>query len=87
VLSGPCPTARVQARLPLALIEQIDQTRGHVSRSAYLATVVDAAMSRSHPHLPEGATTSGEWSDRLAERRHQQHVRSIELATRKEASS
>ena len=85
VLAEPCPTAPVRTRLSLALIEQLDQARGHLPRSAYLTLVIDVAMTRPEPHLPEtGANT--DWLDAAAKRRHRQHVRSIELA-RKEGSN
>ena len=49
VLNDPCPTARVSTELPLALIEEIDQARGNVSRSDCLRTVISAAMTHSSP--------------------------------------
>jgi hypothetical protein len=70
----------VATRLPLALIEQIDELRGRVSRSAYLAMVVDAAMTRAEPHLPEGGADR-RWLEQMAGRRYRQHVRSIEQAS------
>jgi hypothetical protein len=78
VLGEPCPVARIETKLPLALIEDIDQARGPVSRLNCLAMVIDAAMTRPHPHLPE-APVGGDAIDALARRRYRQHVRSIEL--------
>ncbi len=79
VLNDPCPTARVTSELALALIEEIDQARGSVSRSDYLRTVISAAMTYSHPHLPE-PPTGEDVIDTLARRSYRQHVRSVELA-------
>jgi hypothetical protein len=79
VLKDPCPTARVSSELPLALIEEIDQARGTVSRSDYLRMVISAAMTRSHPHLP-APPTGEDLIDALARRSYRQHVRSVELA-------
>jgi hypothetical protein len=79
VLNDPCPTARVTSELPLALIEEIDQARGSVSRSDYLRMVISAAMTHSHPHLP-GPEAGEDVIDALARRRYRQHVRSVELA-------
>ena len=42
----------MSTKLPLALIEEIDQARGSVSHSDYLRMVISAAMTHSHPHLP-----------------------------------
>jgi hypothetical protein len=78
VLAEQCPVARIETKLPLALIEDIDQARGPVSRLNYLAMVIDAAMTRPHPHLPE-ASVGRDAIDALARRRCRQHVRSIEL--------
>ena len=55
VLKDPCPTARMSTKLPLALIEEIDQARGSVSRSDYLRMVISAAMTHSDPHPPRAA--------------------------------
>jgi hypothetical protein len=79
VLNDLCPTARVSSELPLALIEEIDQARGSVSRSEYLRMVISAAMTRSDPHLP-GPPTGEDVIDTLARRGYRQHVRSVELA-------
>jgi hypothetical protein len=85
VLAEPYPTARTHAALSLALIEEIDQARGAVPRSRYLAHVIDAAMTRTEPRIPDVA--DGEkLTDALADRRYRQHVRSIELRRRAEAS-
>lgn len=44
------PTARASAELLLALVEEIDQARGNVSRGRYLQMVINAAMTREQPH-------------------------------------
>jgi uncharacterized protein YwbE len=80
VLAERCPTAGVQTRLSLALIEQIDQARGPLARGVYLAVVIDAAMTREHPHGIDSAEADPGWVERLAVRRYRQHVRSVRLA-------
>jgi len=78
VLSERCPTARVKTRLKLALLEEIDQARGSVARSEYLAMIIDAAMTRTEPHLPD--PQAGEDPiDKMAARRYRQHVASVEI--------
>ncbi len=42
---SPCPTARVSAELPLALLEETDQAGGNVSRGRDLQMVINAAMT------------------------------------------
>ena len=66
VLAQPCPTARVETRLPLTLVEQIDGARGQLPRAGYLAIVIEAAMTREHPQLPDDGGEDGEWIDELA---------------------
>jgi hypothetical protein len=80
VLAGRCPTAVVRTRLSLALIERIDQAGGLLPRGVHLAIVIDAAMTREHPHLIDGAQSDRAWVERLAVRRYQQHVRTVQLA-------
>ncbi len=78
VLKQSCPAIAVKVPLALALIEEIDQARGKVPRSAYLAGVIDAAMTREHPHMPD--TPAGEdWIDSMAVRRYAQRRHSIEI--------
>ncbi len=79
-----CPTARVETTLPLALIEELDQRRHSIARSTYLAQIIDAAMTREDPHLPEVADGEN-LIDALASRRYRQHVRSIEIQRSSEA--
>jgi len=59
------PTARVKTRLARALIEQIDQARGSLARSEYLAMISDAEMTHQEPHLPtpgeKAKTSSTRW--------------------------
>lgn len=81
VLRQACPTARVSVALSLALLEEIDHARGHVPRGTYLAQIIDAAMTRPKPHLPDSAAGE-DLIDTLADRRYHQHVRSIELKRR-----
>jgi hypothetical protein len=78
VIRQQCPTARVETTLSLALIEELDQRRGPVPRSTYLAQIIDAAMTRRDPHLPNVAEGTN-LIDALASRRYRQHVRSIEI--------
>jgi hypothetical protein len=78
VLAYPCPVVRVETTLPLALIDDIAQARGHVSRVNYIAMVIDATMTRPHPRRPEPGA-GGYAIDALARRRHRHHVRRIEL--------
>lgn len=85
VIREQCPTARVFTMLPLALIEELDHTRGSLPRSSYLAQIIDAAMTREAPHLPDVAD-GADLIDALAERRYRQHARSIELSRQAEGS-
>ncbi|MDQ6807548.1 MAG: hypothetical protein M3065_21940 [Actinomycetota bacterium] len=78
VIRQQCPTGRVATTLPLALIEELDERRGTLARSTYLEEVIDAAMTRRHPHLPDVADGK-ELIDAIASRRYRQHVRSIEI--------
>ncbi|MGI8412373.1 MAG: hypothetical protein ACR2LV_05475 [Solirubrobacteraceae bacterium] len=78
VLRKACPTAKVSLPLPLALIEEIDQARGQVPRSTYLAMVIDAALTREDPHLPQ-TSAAQHWIDAMASRSYRRHVRSIAL--------
>ena len=78
VLSGRCPTARVETRLKLALLEEIDQARGSVARSEYLAMIIDAAMTQEEPHLPD-PRAGEDLIDKMAARRYRQHVASVEI--------
>jgi hypothetical protein len=78
VIRQQCPTARVETTLSLALIEELDQRRGQVARSTYLAQIIDAAMTREHPHLPDVPVGKNPM-DALASRRYREHVRSIEI--------
>jgi hypothetical protein len=48
------PTARVGAELQLALVEEIGQARGNVSRGRYLRMVINAAMTREQPPSEDG---------------------------------
>lgn len=43
------PTAPVSAELPFALVQEINQARGNVSRGRYLQMVINAAMTRATP--------------------------------------
>ncbi len=81
-LKQSCPATKVTTTLPLALVEEIDQLRGHVPRSAYLALIVNAAMTRPDPYLPHTAADE-DLLDSLAARRYAQHVRSIQLEARR----
>jgi len=85
VVRQGCSTARVSTVLPLALIEELDCARGFVSRSVYLAQVIDAATTHEAPHLPDSAA-GADPIDSLADRRYWQHVRSLELAEGRESS-
>ncbi len=85
VVRQRCPTARVSTVLPLALIEELDRARGFVSRSTYLAQVMDAAMTREAPRPPDTAA-GADLIDSMADRRYRQHVRSLELAEGRESS-
>lgn len=76
VIREQCPTAQVTTTPSLALIEELDRTRGSLPRSTYLAQIIDAAITREAPHLPDVA----DLIEALAERRYGQHVRSIELS-------
>jgi hypothetical protein len=78
VIRQQCPTARVETTLPLALIEELDRRCHPSSRSTYLAQIIDAAMTRRDPHLPDVAEGT-DLIDALASRRYRQHVRSIEI--------
>jgi len=80
VLSERCPTARIETRLKLALLEEIDQARGSVARSEYLAMIIDAAMTRTEPepHLPD-PQAGEDLIDKMAARRYRQHVASVEI--------
>jgi hypothetical protein len=78
VIRQQCPTARVETTLPLALLEELEHARGTVPRSTYLAQIIDAAMTRRNPHLPDVADGT-DLIDALASRRYRQHVRSIEI--------
>jgi len=78
VLSQTCPTARISLELPLALLEEIDHAHDQVPRSTYLAQIIDAAMTRPAPHLPDHPPKE-DLIDALADRRYRQHVRSIEI--------
>jgi len=86
VIRQPIPTSRVEITLPLALIEELEQRRGPVPRSTYLALIIDAAMTREEPHLP-AVTDGADIVDALADRRYRQHVRSIELSRAAGSSS
>lgn len=85
VMRQRCPTARVFTVLPLALIEELCRARGFVSRSIYVAQLIDAAMTREAPHLPD-IPAGADLIDSLADRRYRQHVRSLELAEGRESS-
>ena len=78
VIRQQCPTARVETTLPLALIEELDRRCRPIARSTYLAQIIDAAMTRRTPHLPDVAEGTN-LIDALASRRYHQHVRSIEI--------
>lgn len=79
VIREQCPTAQVTTTVSLALLEELDRTRGSLPRSTYLAQIIDAAITLQAPHLPDVAE-SADLIDALAERRYGQHVRSIELS-------
>lgn len=57
---------RVSAELDVELVEAIDERRGPVARSTYLEQVLEAAMTREHPHLPDGWTPEHEAEKRYA---------------------
>ena len=78
VIRQQCPTGRVETTLPLALIEELDRRCHPIPRSTYLAQIIDAAMTRRTPHLPDVAEGT-DLIDALASRRYRQHVRSIEI--------
>ena len=78
VIRQQCPTGRVETTLPLALIEELDRRCHPIARSTYLAQIIDAAMTRRDPHLPDVAEGTN-LIDALASRRYRQHVRSIEI--------
>ena len=78
VIRHQCQTARVETTLPLALIEELDRRCHPIPRSTYLAQIIDAAMTRRDPHLPDVAEGTN-LIDALASRRYRQHVRSIEI--------
>ncbi len=86
VIRQPIPTSRVEITLSLALIEELEQRRGPVPRSTYLALIIDAAMTREEPHLP-AVIDGADIVDALADRRCRQHVRSIELSRAAGSSS
>ena len=87
VIRQQCPTGRVETTLPLARIEELDRRCHPIPRSTYLAQIIDAAMTRRTPHLPDVAEGT-DLIDALASRRYRQHVRSIEIdrAARESAS-
>ena len=78
VIRQQCPTGRVETTLPLALIEELDRRCHPIARSTYLGQIIDAAMTRRDPHLPDVAEGTN-LIDALASRRYRQHVRSIEI--------
>jgi hypothetical protein len=78
VIRQQCLTARVETTLPLALIEEFDRRCQAIPRSTYLAQIIDAAMTRRNPHLPD-VVEGTDLIDALASRRYRQHVRSIEI--------
>jgi hypothetical protein len=87
VIRQQCPTARVETTLPLALIEELDRRCHPIPRSTYLAQIIDAAMTRRNPHLPDVAEGT-DLIGALASRRYRQHLRSIEIdRSAKESSS
>jgi len=55
-----------------------------VSRSTYLPQVIDAAMTREAPHLPD-TPAGADPIDSMADRRYQHHDRSLELAEGRES--
>jgi len=86
VIRQQCPTGRVETTLPLALIEELDRRCHPIPRSTYLAQIIDAAMTRRDPHLPDVAEGT-DLIDALAARRYRQHVRSIEIDRASQESS
>lgn len=74
------PCATVTIALPLALIEEIDRAASEreVERASYIRQLLDSAMTRADPHLPE--VEPARLVQFLVDRRREQLERSTELA-------